>query len=366
MRFLIFFLPLYLFAFDFHDFDGYQNTFTAEELKLRIEKYLEKDSRIQKFYKLTPKALYIGKESHPDYVLALRETPHASSTNPALPKSLKGLRVAIDPGHLGGEFAELEKRCVKVLGTHLHEGDMAYLTALKMKELLEEEGAIVMVTRPAMGEGAMDENFTSWLSHQPKIPVRSQKDHFIRYNREDLYVRAEKINAFHPDLTLMLHYNSEYSEEDEVIPLIEDNYSMVFVPGAFSVHELDRERDRYEFLRLLLSDNVEQSILLGQKIAERFDRDLKVPAVEHPKLPHQLQPYCLLHYPGVYSRNLVLTRLIHSPVCYGEPLLQNHRGEAKLLTETNGEIQGVRCSKRLEEVARAYFEGIKDYCKGSE
>lgn len=91
---------LYSFAYDFHDFDHYQNKFTTEELKAKIEKYLEKDPATRKFYQLTPKALYIGEESHPDYILSLSDTPQSLSTSPAVPRNLKGLRVAIDPGHL--------------------------------------------------------------------------------------------------------------------------------------------------------------------------------------------------------------------------------------------------------------------------
>ncbi|MCP5506319.1 MAG: N-acetylmuramoyl-L-alanine amidase [Chlamydiales bacterium] len=357
----LFFLPLSLCAFDFHDFDRYQNHYTAEEIRGKLEKYLEKDPSIREFYQLTPKALSIGKKGSPDYVLTLRDDPLAGSFGKQRKRSLKGLRVALDPGHLGGEYAELEKRCIKVLGIHLHEGDMAYLTALKLKELLEKEGARVMITRPGFGEGALGESFKTWETKQKPA---SEKTKFIRYNREDLYARAEKINAFHPDLTLILHYNSEYSEEDETIPLIDENYAVVFIPGAFSDHELDRERDRYEFLRLLVTETMEQSFKLSRKVAERFAKDLGVPLIDHAKLSPKLEPYSLLLERGVYARNLILTRLIQSPVCYGEPLLQNHRKEAERLSVNDGEIQGVRCSKRLEEVARAYFEGIKAYCLG--
>lgn len=364
MKFVAYFLlPLFLCAFDFHDFDRYQDQYTEEEIRERFEKYLEKDPSIQEFYQLTPKALSIGKKGSPDYVLALRDAPSTGYNIQQPMKSLKGLRVALDPGHLGGEYAELEKRCIKVLGVHLHEGDLAYLTAVKLKELLDKEGAIVMITRPGLGEGALSESFRTWESKQEAV---SEKTKFIRYNREDLYARAEKINAFHPDLTLILHYNSEFSDDDKTVPLIEENYAVVFVPGAFSDHELDRERDRYEFLRLLVSGTVEQSIELSRKVAARFAKDLKVPLIDPAKLSPKLEPYCLLQERGVYSRNLVLTRLIQSPVCYGEPLLQNHQKEAQRLSVNDGEIQGTPCSKRLEEIARAYFEGIKAYCFGHE
>ncbi len=135
-----FLFPIFLIAYDFHDFDCYQNRFTRGEVKERIERYLEKDSSIQKFYQITPDALDIGDESHPDYVLVFKKTPSINSSDSQMPKSLKGFRVALDPGHLGGEYAEIEKRCIVISDFHLHEGDMAYLTALKLKELLEGEG----------------------------------------------------------------------------------------------------------------------------------------------------------------------------------------------------------------------------------
>jgi len=70
---------------------------------------------------------------------------------------------------------------------------------------------------------------------------------------------------------------------------------------------------------------------------------------------------CLLQDQGIYSRNLALTRLVHGPVCYGETLVQNNEEEVYRLSSHDAIIAGIPCSKRIQEVAEGYFEGIKEY-----
>ncbi len=58
--------------------------------------------------------------------------------------------------------------------------DLTYLTALELKRLLEAEGAVVMVTRPGIGQGALKENFYEWRE------VHAAANSFSDYNRADL------------------------------------------------------------------------------------------------------------------------------------------------------------------------------------
>jgi len=61
--------------------------------------------------------------------------------------------------------------------------------------------------------------------------------------------------------------------------------------------------------------------------------------------------------PGVYCRNLQLTRYIHSPLVYGETLYQDNINECIMLNQERDKTK----NKRIQQVADAYFQGILDY-----
>mgnify|MGYP001576610280 CR=1 FL=1 len=67
--------------------------------------------------------------------------------------------------------------------------------------------------------------------------------------------------------------------------------------------------------------------------------------------------------PGVFCRNLTLTRMVKGTLIYGEALYQDNINEYKLLNKKEITIDGIKISKRIEEVAEAYSEGIINYVK---
>ncbi len=97
---------------------------------------------------------------------------------------------------------------------------------------------------------------------------------------------------------------------------------------------------------------------LGGYLVRQFADHLNVPLITQHDMPSNLQDACLLQEPGVYCRNLALTRLVHSPLCYGETLIQNNEEEANRLAAKEVIIGDTACSARIKEVAQAYFEGI--------
>lgn len=361
-------------AVDFREFDGYQGKLTYEEVERKMEKFLQKNPGVSGFYQLTPYALYVGDfdQQQIDYVLYLGKNNSDACLGSYLHKGLKGARIAIDPGHFGGAFAELEERFIKIPPSkskngqeiYFAEGDLTYLTAVELKRLLEAEKAVVFITREGVGKGAIKEEFSVWRKKHPHLQTESLSKLFrMYYNIEDLRTRAQKINDFSPDITLIIHYNMHLDdtgqEGNELLTL--SNYNLAFIPGAFAHGELKSKEDRYEFLRLLLGDTAEKSLELSQCIVEEFVRYLNVPLISQRDKVSYIEKACLFQAPGVYSRNLALTRLIHSPLCYGETLIQNNQDEAYKLAFFDGCELESPCSHRIQQVAQAYFEGIKKY-----
>ncbi len=71
---------------------------------------------------------------------------------------------------------------------------------------------------------------------------------------------------------------------------------------------------------------------------------------------------------GVYCRNLTLTRKVKGILCYGESLYQDNIYECRALSKNDGSVSlnspnGMQTSKRVEEVAEAYFNGILNYVR---
>lgn len=367
-----------LFCIDFHDFDPYQYKLTAKEIELKIKTYLEKDQSIQRFYHLTPEVFYIGDLDHEevDYILHLNTALQVPSNNQKRCNSLGNMRIAIDPGHFGGRFAELEERYVAVPADRtinnqpirFHEGDLTYLTALELQRLLQGKGALVFVTRSGIGQGAIKEDFFAWMETHPDIQKSgSSLPKIFReyYNKEDLIERAKIINAFSPDITIVIHYNAHLTDEEKErkAVLTQSNYNLAFIPGAFGANELNEARNRYEFLRLILTDEIDQSLKLSEHIVRQFVDKLKIPLIAEDEKTSYTNAFCLIQKPGIYCRNLTLTRLVHSPICYGETLVQNNEVEVYRLSESDISIAGTPCSKRIAEVAQAYFEGITRFCE---
>lgn len=373
------FFPFLLFgSLDFSEFDRFQEKWTRAEIEERLTHFLQKDPKLASYFTLDQESLVLynapdwQKDRHVEYRLKLASE---KKTAPKREKkhTLVGLKIAIDPGHLGGPYARLEERYIDIPPSlerteqiQFDEGTLSLLTAMYLKILLEKEGAIVMITREQVGEGVYSQHFFDWLGKNPHLwtqEVSLNKIFRKYYNPLDLRARAKKINSFAPDLTVVIHYNSHHVEEEYSSNhcVTSRNYNLVFIPGAFGRGELTEYENRYEFMRLLASDDLENSLRLSQSILSQFHKHLKVPAVTRADGARYLDTVCLQLDEGIFARNLALTRLVHSPVCYGETLVQNNIDECQNLSQADFVIGGKKCSSRIKQVAEAYYEGIRNY-----
>lgn len=358
---------------NFSDFDCYQGKCTRAEIEERLGMFLQKDGAIGNYFSLSNDVLKLfNSEGHVEYELKL--TSEAAAKQIAKRQNLIGVKVAIDPGHLGGPYATLEDRFIDIPLSleranpiQFDEGTLCFLTAVYLKLLLEKEGAIVMLTRDRIGAGVYEDDFFDWLKKNTQLWMGeggSLKKIFGKYyNPLDLRARAKKINDFAPDLTVVIHYNATEIEGNvpsnhNVSPL---NYNMIFVPGAFCHNELIDRDSRYEFLRLLVSDDLHSSLSLSKAVLDKLGEHLQVPPISKHDGANYLNRVGMKVHEGIYARNLALTRLIHGPVCYGETLIQNNIDECVKLANNDFVIGGQQCSSRIKQVAEGYFEGIKEY-----
>jgi N-acetylmuramoyl-L-alanine amidase len=389
---LFLFFHIALYAYD-DSFQAYQFQYTKEEIAFKMKHFLQKSKEIEDYYSLTDEAFYLfaNREDklnkQPEFTLRLSSTPQ-KHPQPSLPYSLKNLRIAIDPGHVGGDFAILEQRYIKMANTKpaeakqmilFKEGTLALMTALLLKQWLEEEGALVLLTKEKDGQAVYDRLFFEWLATEgykyatPSIKGLQIQPTFTQlfsnyYNRLDLQARAQKINAFHPHLTLIIHYNAHGGRD----PITQENfpenynYNMVFIGGSFCKGELAALDNRKEFLRLLLTDDLEQSLHFSEYVIRQLTEQLNVPPVQPQDPVPYLTSVSMQLGNGIYARNLFLTRMVHGPLCYGESLCQDHREECIRLNGREIEVNQIRGPKRVEQVAKAYFMAVKEFIRSSQ
>lgn len=346
------------------------------------------------------------------------EEAQALPSGRTVEKPLLGMRIALDPGHLGGtmEFArKTERKFVRMKADPTHglptdidfnEGNIALATAMILKDQLEAAGAKVLVSRKGEGKGSMGMNLDEWLqSEHKKYETRSgrlgknrdseayllqcagsnyahdydlasedsvwwskeaTRRHIYRipFLKQDFRDRARKINAFRPHLTLIIHYNIHETNEADpqgYLRPTKKNYCMAFVPGSFMEGELGKPEDRLAFLTKLLTDDLEISEKASDIIVQEHVSQLGVPVIEwNPAIKYLGLASLQTNSEGVFARNLSLTRLINGPMCFGESLLQDNIDECQRFNVGDFTAEGMTTpvSNRVKEVAQAYFDGV--------
>jgi len=304
-------------------------------------------------------------------------------------KKLNGLKIAIDPGHIAGdmEMGDIEKKCLnfEVSGLNgkqdsiaIAEGALTFATAKLLKNKLEEEGAEVFMTRTFNSSSAFGLTFDNWLISNFKTTVDSfqkagkitisQKQFFLNdkaskrdkfrviFKELELAKRAEIINNYKPDLTIIIHYNVDETNTGWAKPT-NKNFNMAFVGGAFFKNDLTTAEKRFAFLRLLLSSDLEKSILLSAEMMKSCEKNLNVKTAEKKDAKYLSEGCLSAGKPGVYCRNLQLTRTVNGPLVYGETLYQDNINECIALNKNKDKTKNIR----VQQVAEAYFQGVLNF-----
>ncbi len=342
-------------------------------------------------------ALYLAKGDKPypaELAGKLPPLPGTFSAQGDPERPLTGLRVALDPGHIGGSqaMARLESRSIEMPADPdqglpeamaFGEGHLAICIALLLREKLETAGAEVLLSRDASGLGAAGLDFDTWLKEgypraqqaffqERKMGWRARRRWRRRATRSEIFhrvfkhqdfrLRAAKINAFRPHLTLILHLNVDETLWKDGRPQTpgEKNFNLAFVPGAFLAGELRRAEDRLLLLARLVGPDLERSIAFSDAVVRGLVSHTGVPALERASGQRYLEKSLATEAPGVWARNLALTRQILGTLSFGESLFQDSLAEVRALNRRDLRIAGHDCSPRLRDVAAGYFAAIEE------
>jgi N-acetylmuramoyl-L-alanine amidase len=295
-------------------------------------------------------------------------------------KPLLGLKIVLDPGHLGGKWAKMEERWFQVDNSPpVQEGDLTLRVARLLSSRLRELGAKVSFVRNSnepitakrpddFGELARKILIKNGVP-QPRADVLDpndpEKQQTIRWQSEILFYRYSEIRRraalvnfkLHPDLVLCLHFNAEGWGDPNNPTLIDTDHLHLLVNGSYLPEELEFDDERFEMIRRLLSRAYNEELPLADTVADAVARESGLPPYQYPTT-NSTTKVGVSGY--VYARNLLATRLYRCPVVYCEPYVMNSKDVFARIQA--GDYQGKRAINGVEHksIFREYADSVAD------
>lgn len=290
-------------------------------------------------------------------------------------RPLAGLRIAIDPGHIGGNFAALEERrfLLNENSTPVQEGDMTLTVANMLKDQLETLGAIVNLVRektepvnPFRVDQYEDYTKSKLNSNKGLLTEESVKREAGRlfYRVGEIRARARLVNyAFKPDLVLCIHFNADAQPDEQNPILYEREHFHMILNGAYTAKEVEHDDERFTMILKMLQGIHGEEVGLADAAVSSFVRETGMPPYEYE--PNSTRAVNVEGNPYMWARNLIANRLYECPVVYYEPYLMN--GKDSYTRMQMGDYDGLRyVNGRLRRsIYREYVDavtgGLVDY-----
>ena len=313
-----------------------------------------------------------------------KPTPRTWRPAKALPaasngRELAGLKIALDPGHIGGAWAQMEERWFQVGDSKpIQEGDMTLLVAKLLVPKLQKLGATVSLVRdktapvtskrPEDLQDVSKEILLRAGDAHPREdfagPADPEKEHTVRWQNELLFYRNSEIRqraaivntTLKPDLVLCLHFNAEAWNDPKKPTLVERNHLHLLVNGSYLPPELEFDDVRFEMLERLLSRTHDEEFPLAEKAAVALAHRTGLPPYEY-----TTENVTRIGSTGyVYARNLIATRLYQCPVIYFEPYVMN--SDEVFWRVEEGDYEGIRNVNGTDRpsIFREYADGVVD------
>ena len=324
------------------------------------------------------------------------------------------MRIALDPGHLGGNYSFLEDRLIAQQSDkslRLSEGDLALDIAQRLKGILNRHHVEVLITRDQRGTSSTGQSFDQWKSDETQaeadiekvamafIPQEQQQSQieywklllrqtrasaidnlrfgtteYLNYKKLfnqvflkiDWQNRIQLINSFEPDLTFIIHLNvnGPHDTQTGLYRGTENNRHMAFISGGIALEELQKSSSA-EALKIQLSNQkiLDQSLKICEKFTTELSAKSGVPVVAMDEIkdyfylaPNVSVPVMSTegHFKGVFARNLALNRGLKSPSCYGESFMMDNVEFARNMQDRQF------YNKTINTIVSAYFEAARE------
>ncbi len=296
-----------------------------------------------------------------------------------LDKPLNGLRIAIDPGHIGGPWAQIEERSTRYKGSApVQEGDMNLITARILKQQLTNLGATVFVVRDST------EPVTPYRPHDMIPEAREllvkkagkgsalqtmapdkvnvvlgsrlmELAKFLFYRCSEIKERGNRIrNNFVPDITVTLYIDATPgSGRGRLTP---GNANIFFVGGSYTKTEMADPEMQRRCVYKMLEGGSEIEIELANDIANAFTQKTGLKPVRYGD--SSTTRAVIPSNPYVVARNLAANREYDGPVVCTEPYFMNNEVVYQRLLAGDYEGQKIFNKKSYSSIFREYADCV--------
>lgn len=380
---------------DWSRLEAYQRTITkAEFLKLVNEVY-SPDGAFWKYCQLADdRVLIFSDTTHLLPLATLHFAPDEMScrarpidftpqkriaSTATAEKPLEGVRICLDPGHVGGDWAKMEERFFQVgQDPPVEEAELNWITCQHIAEQLTALGAQISWSKKhnepvtALRPGDLRDVAIQSMLESGNWPIgplsaaqiRQQIDdraNSLFYRSAEIFARAEVVNALKPDLTLCVHYNAAPWGTLGNPQLIDQSKLVLFVNGAYQESELSYDDEKFNLLIKLLDDTYQWELRGANFVAEELLHTFKMPAETY-------TGWNMVKKVGgdsVFARNLMASRTFRGPVVFVEGPYMNARDAYPRLIA--GDYEGTRPFNGVEqpsifrEYATAVTAGVVRY-----
>ena len=363
---------------DWSKLQAFQQSITHDDFLHYLTQVYSPSGAWQKWIQVTPeRAVITTREGKAPFILRFAPSRSQASApshfwrtrenlpSPTAGKPLNGLRIAIDPGHIGGDWAKVEERWFKTAGSRpVIEGDMTLYVARLLKPLLEQRGATVYLTRSKSAPVTSDRPnkllaaARASLRDSNTAPTETnlrKESEILFYRFSEIRMRGRLVNErIRPDLVLCLHFNAEAWGNEARPSFVKDNHLHFLVSGAFSGEELAYEDQRFGMLFKLLSRSFEEELAVTKEVARSMAEATGLPPFEY----KSSKAINIGGGPYIWARNLLANRIMECPVIFAEPYVMNNATVFARIQA--GDYSGLKmvAGKERPSIYREYAQSI--------
>jgi hypothetical protein len=359
-------------AADWSALEHYQQTITRNDFEQLVTNLYSPSGALINYLSYNTNSVTIF--STPEKTNALFSLRFARATSPRSPVTFK--RIALDPGHIGGQWARMEERFfVRGKDHPIQEAVLNLTVARLLRVRLETAGAEVFLTkndfepvtekRPEDFHVQAERELAAFarFGALPALEREAGKADAIRKRAELLFYRNAEIAArarflnekIKPDITLCIHFNAV--EWNECQNLVDDNRLVVFMHGNYLSSELKDDDQKLRLLSKLLEGSHSMELRFAEALASALAKATGLPPVQYAPAGNAIR---LGDNPYVYARNLAANRLVDGPVVFIEPYYMNNRLVYQRLQL--GDYDGVREieGRQYRSIFREYADAVAD------
>ena len=297
---------------------------------------------------------------------------------------LSDLRIALDPGHIGGAYAKMEERYLSFHpGEYIAEGELSLKVAQLLKPRLEALGASVLMvrdsvepvttSRPAdmkpvaeavLREHGINQPKDSYagVTGDEKVLTLQWQEEKMFYRESEIRARGKKVNEqLKPDLVLCLHFNAAPWGSPSQPQYSPENHLHVMINGCYAAEELQLQDVRFEMLQRLFLRVTDEELPLAEQVADAMAKSTGLPPFVY--TTSNARPAGPSGY--VYARNLLANRIYQCPVVYLEPYVMNNEEtyQRLLMGDYAGStlFKGRLCTSIFEDYVQGIVNGLTNY-----